>query len=79
MRASGSPAVTENGKVTKKLMLTPKNKLSDSISATAGETYINSMIGACSDVHGSQAFETPALVAAVKAEALVKMKTELRN
>ena len=36
-QASSSPVATKNGKEPKKVMLTPKNKLCDSISATFGE------------------------------------------
>ena len=78
-QASRSPAAADNGKVAKKLMLTQRHKLSDSISAASGETYTYSMIGVRSDVDVAQAFATPAMVAAVKAGVLIKLKTELKD
>ena len=63
----------------KKLMLTPKNKLSDSIGATSGETYTYSMIRIRSDVDVTHAFATPAMVAAVDAETLIKLDKELKD
>ena len=78
-QASSSPAAADNGKVAKKLMLTQRNKFSDSISAASGETYKYSMIGVRSDVDVAEAFATPAMVAAVKAEVLIKLKTELKD
>ena len=55
-------------------MLTERNKLSDSISAASGETYTYSMIGERSDVDVAEAFATPAMVAAAKAEVKIKLK-----
>ena len=67
------------GKVAKKLMLTQKNKLSDCIGATSGETYTDNMTGIRSDVDVTHAFATPAMVAAVDAETLIKLKKELKD
>ena len=78
-QASSSPAAADNGRVAEKLMLTQINKSSDSISAASGETYTYSTIGVRSDVDVAQAFATPAMVAAVKAEVLIKLKTELKD
>ena len=61
------------------MMLPRRNKSSDSISAASGETYTYSMTGVHSDVDVAQAFATPAMVAAVKAEVLIKLKTELKD
>ena len=63
----------------KKLIPTPKNKLSDSIGATSGETYTYSMIGVRSDVDVTHAFATPAMAAAVDAEPLIKLQPELKD
>ena len=60
-------------------MLTPKNKMSDSIGATCAETYTDSMIGIRSDVDVTHAFATPAMVAAVDAEPLIRLKKELKD
>ena len=78
-QALSSPAAADNGKVAEKLMLTPKNKLSDSIGATSGETYTYSMIGIRSDVDVTHAFATHAMVAAVDAETLIKLRKELKD
>ena len=56
-------------------MLIQKNKLSDSISATSRETYTYSMIGVHSGVDVTQALATAAMVAVMKAEVLIKLKT----
>ena len=60
-------------------MLTPKNKLSDSIGATSGQTCTYSMIGLRSDVDVTHAFATPAMVAVVDDETLIKLKKELKD
>ena len=60
-------------------MLTPKNKMSDSIGATCGETYTDSMIGIRSNVYVTHAFATPAIGAAVDAETLIKLKKQLKG
>ena len=60
-------------------MLTPKNKLSDSIGATSGGTHTHSMMGIRSDVDVTHAFATPAMVAAVDAKTLIKLKKQLKN
>ena len=78
-QASSSPAAADTGKVAKKLLLTPKNKSSDSISAASGETYTYSMVSVRSDVDVTQAFATPAMVAAVDAETLVELKMDLKD
>ena len=78
-QASRSPQAVDTGNVAKKLMLTPKNKLSDSIDAASRETYTYSVNGVRSDVDVTQAFATAAIVAAMKAEVLIKLKTELKD
>ena len=60
-------------------MLTQRGKSSHSKSAASLEMYTYSMIGVRSDVDVAQAFATPAMVAAVKAEVLIKLKTELKD
>ena len=60
-------------------MLTPQNKLSDSIGAASGETYMYSVIRVHSDVDVTQAFATPVNVPTVHTEALIKSKTELKD
>ena len=78
-QASSSPQAADTGNVAKKLMLTPKNKLSDSIGAASRETYTYRVNGVRGDVDVTQAFATAAIVAAMKAEVLIKLKTELKD